>query len=67
MEKFMYRLFICLFSIMIIVDINKLLICFNLATLALLLVNIFLLVLMISNQRMKKKIEDYEKNSKKIC
>lgn len=67
MEKFMYRLFICVFSIMIIRGISILFIEFNLLTLALLSVNIFVLVLMISNQRMKKKIEEYEKNSKKFC
>ena len=67
MEKFMYRLFICVFSIMIIRGISILFIEFNLLTLALLSVNIFVLVLIISNQRMKKKIEEYEKNSKKFC
>ena len=63
----MYRLFICVFSIMIIRGISILFIEFNLLTLALLSVNIFVLVLIISNQRMKKKIEEYEKNSKKFC
>ena len=67
MEKFMYRLFICLFSIMIILGIDTLFIEFSLSTLALVVIDILVLVLMISNQRMKKKIEEYEKNSKKNC
>ena len=58
MEKFMYCLFICLFSIMIIVGINTLFIEFSLSTLALVAIDILVLVLMISNQRMKKKIKD---------
>lgn len=64
MEKFMYRLFTCLFSIIIILDINSLLIEFSLSTLVLLVIDILVLVLLISNQRMKKKIVKKFGNSK---
>lgn len=61
MEKFMYRLFICWLSICIILGINCLIIDFNLVTLGLLSANILMLYFAVSNQRLKKKIEGYEK------
>lgn len=66
MEKIMFRAFICWLLICIILGINCLLIDFNLVTLGLLLADIVMLYFAIKNQRLKKKIENYEKNSKKI-
>lgn len=51
----MKKFFMCYFSILLILGIVVLFIEFSLPTLALLSVNILVLVLLISNQRMKKK------------
>jgi hypothetical protein len=67
MAKFMFRAFICWLSICIILGINCLIIDFNLVTLGLLSANILMLYFAVSNQRLKKKIEDYEKIRKKFC
>ena len=66
MEKFMFRAFICWLSISVILGIHCLIIDFNLVTLGSLSTNILMLFFAIKNQRLKKKIEDYEKNCKKI-
>lgn len=67
MEKFMFRAFICWLSICIILGINGLIIDFNLVTLGLLIADILMLFFAVHNRRLKKKIEDYEKNCKKFC
>ena len=67
MKKFMFRAFICWLSFNIIIGINGLINDFNLVTLGSLSANIVILYFAVNNERLKKKIEDYEKNSKKFC
>lgn len=66
MEKFMFRAFICWLLFNVILGINCLIIEFNLVTLGLLSADILILFFAVDNRRLKKKIEEYEKNQKKI-
>ena len=62
----MEKIFICCLSICVILNINFLFVEFSTPIFNLLLAQILLIGYIIKNQRLKKKIEDYEKNQKKI-
>lgn len=63
----MEKILICCLSICVILNINSLFVEFSTPIFNLLLAQILLIGYAIKNQRMKKKIEEYEKNTKKIC